>query len=168
MRLGGYFREAVAALRHNALRSALTAIGVIIGVAGVIGLGAANDGARQTVEGQVAMLGVNRLSLGCVPSSNSGRRGPVVMLIDDDAKFVADRVPEVAAFNTEFDSSATIVAGDAAWTTQVWGTSASYALTYDMKMKEGRFFDEDEDRRRPRSSCSGQRSRTSFLAPSRR
>ena len=148
MTLNGSIQEAIAALRGNTLRSALTAIGVIIGVAGIIAIAAADAGARQTVEDQVAILGVNRLSLACVQSSNSGQRGPVVTLTDDDAKFVTDRIPEVAAFNTEFDSAATIVAGDAAWTTQVWGTSASYAMTHDMKTKEGRFFDEDEDRRR--------------------
>jgi len=155
MTLNGGIQEAIAALRSNRLRSALTAIGVIIGVAGIIAIAAADAGAKQTVEDQVAILGVNRLSLYCVPSSNAGRRGPVVNLIDDDAKFVKDQIPEVAAFNTEFDSSATIVAGDAAWTTQVWGTSASYALTHDMKMKEGRFFDEDEDRRRAKSIVLG-------------
>jgi len=148
MTFKGSIEEAIAALRSNALRSALTAIGVIIGVAGIIAIAAADAGARQTVEDQVAILGVNRLSLACVQSSNSGLRGAAVTLIDDDAKFVKERFPEVAAFNTEFDSSGTIVAGDASWTTQVWGTSASYALTHDMKMKEGRFFDEDEDRRR--------------------
>ncbi|MGA8171496.1 MAG: ABC transporter permease [Methylocystis sp.] len=148
MTIEGSIREAIAALRSNTLRSALTAIGVIIGVAGIIAIAAADAGARQTVEDQVTILGVNRLSLACVPSSNAGQRGPVVSLIDDDARFVADQVPEVSAFNTEFDSTATIVAGDAAWSTQVWGTSASYALTHDMKVKEGRFFNEDEDRRR--------------------
>ena len=148
MTLNGSIREAIAALRGNTLRSALTAIGVIIGVAGIIAIAAADADARQTVEDQVAILGVNRLSLACVQSSNSGQRGPVVTLTDDDAKFVTDRIPEVAAFNTEFDSAATIVAGDAPWATQVWGTSASYAMTHDMKTKEGRFFDEDEDRRR--------------------
>src|SRR5208283_570971 len=148
MTFEGSLREAIAALRSNALRSALTAIGVIIGVAGIIAIAAADAGARQTVEDQVAILGVNRLSLACVQSSNSGLRGSAVALVDDDAKFVKDRFPEVAAFNTEFDSSATIVAGDASWSTQVWGTSASYALTHDMKMKEGRFFDDEDDRRR--------------------
>ncbi|MGO9022821.1 MAG: ABC transporter permease [Beijerinckiaceae bacterium] len=155
MTLNGSIREAIAALRSNVLRSALTAIGVIVGVAGIIAIAAADAGATQTIEDQVAKLGVNRLSLGCDQSSNSGRRGPVVTLIDDDAKFVKDRVPEVAVFNTELDSSATIVAGDAAWTTEVWGTSASYALTHDMKMKEGRFFDEDEDRRRAKITVLG-------------
>ena len=146
MTLQGAIREAIAALRSNTLRSALTAIGVIIGVAGIIAAAAA--GARQTVEDQVAILGVNRLSLACVQSSNAGLRGPVITLIDDDARFVKEQFPEVVAFNTEFDSNATLVAGDAAWTTQVWGTSAAYALTHDLKTKEGCFFDEDEDRRR--------------------
>ena len=148
MTLKGSIQEAIAALRSNALRSALTAIGVIIGVAGIIAIAAADAGARQTVEDQVAILGVNRLSLACIQSTNSGLRGSAVTLVDDDAKFVKEQFPEITAVNTEFDSSATLVAGDASWSTQVWGTSASYDQTHDMKLKEGRFFDDEDDRRR--------------------
>ena len=105
----------------------------------IIAIAAADAGATQTIKDQVAKLGVNRLSLGCDQSSNSGRRGPVVTLIDDDAKFVKDGFRRSRCSTLNSTGSATIVAGDAAWTTEVWGTSASYALTHDMKMKEGRF-----------------------------
>ena len=78
MTLNGAIQETIATLCSDMLRGALTAIGVIPGAARIIVIAATDAGARQAVEDQVSIPGVNRLGLADVESSNSGRLGLVV------------------------------------------------------------------------------------------
>ncbi|ARN83892.1 ABC transporter permease [Methylocystis bryophila] len=142
MRLGAYFREAVAALRLNVLRSALTAIGVIIGVAGVIGLGAANDGAAKRLEEQIAVHGAYTLSVAAFPQ----QLGRVARLTDKDASAIEEQVSEIDGMSREIWGSVSLVAGNQNYATQYWAVDAAYAYVFDVKMAEGRFFDDGEVR----------------------
>ncbi len=142
MTLGGYFREAVAALRANALRSALTAIGVIIGVAGVIGLGAANDGAAKRLEQQIAVHGAYTLSVAAYPE----QLGRVARLTDKDAGAIEERTSEIDGMSREIWGNIALVAANQNYTTQYWAVDAAYAHVFDVKMAHGRFFDESEVR----------------------
>ena len=146
MMLAALFSEAVTALRLNAMRSALTAIGVIIGVAGIVILGAADGGANRKLEEQITILGANTLIVTRTPAANAGHRGPVVTLADEDAKAIEERVPNIQHIAREFDGKVTIVSGNTSWSTDYWGVESSYADVYDVKMSEGRFFDDDEVR----------------------
>ncbi len=83
--------------RLNALRSGLTTIGVINGVAGIIVLGAADGGANKKLEEQIAIQGANTSSVHRTPAANAGQRGPVVLLVDEDAKTIKERVPDIQA-----------------------------------------------------------------------
>lgn len=138
--------EAITALRLNVLRSALTAIGVIIGVAGIIVIGAAAKGADTRIEAQLEAMGHNTINVWAVTVENAAHRGPIVVLNDGDASAVKELVPEVAHVSREVYSNVTLVAGNASWTTEYWGVDASYADVYDVKTTEGRFFDENEVR----------------------
>jgi putative ABC transport system permease protein len=142
MRLGGHFREAAAALRLNALRSALTAIGVIIGVAGVIGLGAANDGAAKRLEEQIAVHGAYTLTAYVFPQ----QLGRVVRLTDKDASAIEEQAPGIDGMSREIWGNVSLVAGNQHYTTQFWAVDAAYAHVFDVKMSEGRFFDDSEVR----------------------
>ncbi|WP_036257731.1 ABC transporter permease [Methylocapsa aurea] len=146
MTLGACLREAITALRLNALRSGLTAIGVIIGVAGIIVLSAAGGGANRKIEQQINALGSDTLIIAPVKMENTGQRGPVVLLTDDDAKAIAERVPEIVHITREVDGNVTIVAGNASWTPEYWGVDASYADVFNVKTSEGRFLDERDVR----------------------
>ncbi len=146
MTLGGYLDEAITALRLNALRSSLTAIGVIIGVAGIIVLGAAGGGANKMIERQVAALGADALVAAPLKVENTGLHGPVVLLTDEDAAAIVERVPYIQHISREVDGNVTIVAGSASWTPEYWGVDASYANVFNVKTSEGRFFDDDEVR----------------------
>ena len=79
------------------LRSALTVIGVIIGVAGVIGLGAANDGAAKRLEEQIAVHGAHTLSVGALPQ----QLGAVVRLTDKDASAIAEQTSQIDGMSRE-------------------------------------------------------------------
>ncbi len=142
MTLGGYFREAVTALRLNALRSALTAIGVIIGVAGVIGLGAANDGAAKRLEQQIAVHGAYTLTVFAFRQ----QLGRTVQLNDKDASAIEEQAPEIDGVSREIWGNIALVAGNQNYTTQYWAVDAAYAYVFDVKMSQGRFFDDGEVR----------------------
>ncbi|MCI0598050.1 MAG: ABC transporter permease [Beijerinckiaceae bacterium] len=144
MTLGGYFQEASTALRLNVLRSALTAIGVIIGVSGIVVMGAAGNGANKMIEKQVAALGADALVAEPLKVENIGQRGPVVLLTDEDAAAIIERVPQIQHISREIDGNVTIIAGNTSWTPQYWGVDASYAKVFNVKTSEGRFFGEDE------------------------
>jgi putative ABC transport system permease protein len=98
MTLATLVREAVTALRLNALRSALTAIGVIIGVAGIIVLGAASGGANRKIEDQINAMGADDLVIAPIKVENAGQRGPVVLLTDEDAKAIEEHIPAFSIF----------------------------------------------------------------------
>jgi len=144
MTLGACLREAITALRLNALRSALTAIGVIIGVAGIIVLGAAGGAANKKIEEQINAMGSDTLIIAPVKVENSGQRGHVVLLTDEDAKAIKELVPDIQYITREIDGNVTIIAGNASWTPEYWGVDASYADVFDVRLSEGRFFDEGE------------------------
>jgi len=144
--IGGCLREAVTALRLNALRSALTAIGVIIGVAAIIVMGAAGNGARERLKQQIAIHGANTLSVHRTPAANAGLHGPVVTLTDEDARAIEEFVPDIQAISREVDGKVTIVGGNMSWSTDYWAVEAPYADVYDVKLAEGRFFDGGEVR----------------------
>jgi len=144
--LGGYLAEAITSLRLNALRSALTAIGVIIGVAGIMVLGAASAGANKKIAEQINAMGADALVIAALSFENAGQRGPVILLTDEDATAILEHVPDIQHVSRELDGNVTIIAGNASWTPQYWGVDASYADVFNVNTSEGRFFDEGEVR----------------------
>ena len=89
---------AMAALRANPLRSLLTMLGVIIGVAAVIAMIALGDGAQQSVAERIAKLGTTILQIDAAPQRQGGvqlstRRRMTI----DDARTIEERAPHVLA-----------------------------------------------------------------------
>ncbi len=146
MTLQTLFREAINALRLNLLRSALTAIGVIIGVGSLVVMSAANSGANKLVERQIADQGTDVLAVRAAKVENALRRGAVVVLTDQDANAVRELVPNIEYLSREVYSKVTLVAGNSSWITEYWGVDASYEQVWGVKLSEGRFFDEAEVR----------------------
>ena len=92
-------RIALKSLRTNTLRSALTMLGIIIGVAAVIAMIGVGKGAQTRVEEQVRSLGANVMVMWNSSSNTGGVRtgvGGVQSLTEDDARALATEVPEVA------------------------------------------------------------------------
>lgn len=139
-------REAATALRQNLLRSALTAIGVIIGVSGLVVMSAANSGANHLIERQIADMGTDVLIAHAVKVENALRRGAAIVLNDYDAKAIKELLPNVQFLTREIFSNVTLVSGNTSWVTQYWGVDASYAEVFSVKLSEGRFFDDAEVR----------------------
>src|SRR5262245_13285851 len=116
---------AVAALRRNAMRTALTALGMIIGVAAVIVMVAIGHGAQSSIEERIRSAGTNVVTI----SAGSNAFGPVrqgsgntTTLTPDDAKAVAREVSGIDYISPGVNTRQQIVAGANNWNTQVQGT----------------------------------------------
>jgi putative ABC transport system permease protein len=139
----------VMALRHmvrNAMRSVLTTLGILIGVAAVIAMVSLGRGATEKVTGELASLGRNLLfvmpgSQPHGPSSGGAASRPFVL---DDAHAIARDVPDVAGVAPTASRGVVAVAGGQTWRTAVTGTDASYLAVLDWQIAEGRPISEVE------------------------
>ncbi len=138
-------RTAYEAIRTRRLRSGLTVLGILIGIAAVmltVGLG---QGAQAKVAAQINQLGSNLLivSPGSTTSSTGvrGGRGSATTLTSDDAAMLADKrvAPDVAAVAPVSTSSQSLTVGTTNWTTSVVGTTPDWLSVRARTMSSGRF-----------------------------
>jgi putative ABC transport system permease protein len=145
MNLASAFAAALRALATNWLRSMLTMLGIIIGVAAVITMIAIGGGARQRVEEQIKALGTNiMLVLPGAMTSGGVRLGAQTgqTLTQEDAVAIAAEVPEVQAAAASLRGSTQVVAGNSNWSTSVMGTTGDYLEVRDWPVHTGRNFDD--------------------------
>ena len=143
-------RTAYDALRTRRLRSALTMLGILIGLAAVmltVGLG---QGAQQQVTDQINRLGSNLLIV--TPGSSTsasgvrGGRGSATTLTMDDAVMLADPAvaPDIARVAPVSGGSLSLVAGTTTWTSNVVATTPDWLAVRARTVSQGRFFTADE------------------------
>jgi putative ABC transport system permease protein len=140
MRVGSTFNVAFRALRRNKLRSALTALGIIIGVGAVIAMVGIGSGAKAQVEAQIASLGQNVIVISSGSTTSSGIRtgwGGAGTLKIEDAEAIRREVPSVTAVSEEVPSTAQIAAGNQNWFTRVMGESPDYFDIRQWPLAEG-------------------------------
>ncbi len=135
-------RVALEGLLANKLRSSLTMLGIIIGVASVIALMSIGEGAQAEITNQITSAGTNLLTvmpggMGRVGSSGGGSLG----LTLDDAEALADpnNVPAAALVVPEYTQNGQIIAGDSNLNTSVIGTTPEYQTLNDVALAEGTF-----------------------------
>jgi putative ABC transport system permease protein len=117
------------ALRLHKLRSALTMLGIIIGVAAVIAMMAVGGGAREQIVAQIRSLGANLLVVVPGNITQGGVRlgaGAASTLTDDDATAIAKEVPSAQAIAPFVRGGAQVVAGGANWATTIYGIDAGW------------------------------------------
>jgi putative ABC transport system permease protein len=141
MNLFDSLRIALTALRANTLRSILTTLGIIIGVASVIVMVAVGTGARSEVDRQIASLGSNMLVV--FPGSTrvggrSGGAGTRLPLSERDMQALREKVPGVVAMSGLLQGSGPVVKGSANWTTSFMGIHDQFNLVRDWEVVEGR------------------------------
>jgi putative ABC transport system permease protein len=134
---------AVKALRRNAMRTALTALGMIIGVAAVIVMVAIGTGARSSIEGQIRTAGSNLVMV----NAGSGGFGPVrqgqgavTTLTDQDAVAIAESVPGIRYVTPTINTRSQIVAETSNWNAQIQGTNADLPEIRSWPLQTGSFF----------------------------
>ncbi|QHE75904.1 ABC transporter permease [Hydrogenophaga sp. PBL-H3] len=137
-------RSAWRALRANPLRSLLTMLGIIIGVAAVITMIAIGQGATERVQEHMKVLGAN-VMLVLPGSSNSGgvRQGAQSSqaLTEVDAQAIALEVPEVQVAAPSSRATVQAVYGGTNWSTPVFGATNDYLEARDWPLASGRLFE---------------------------
>jgi putative ABC transport system permease protein len=136
-------RIAVRALRTHRLRSALTMLGIIIGVAAVIAMVAVGSGATVRIAEQIRSIGSNVLIVRSGSVTSGGIRlgtGAAMTLTEDDAKAIAGEVPAVALVAPTVNATTQVVFGNTNWATVVRGTTPEYLDIRDYRVLSGRPF----------------------------
>lgn len=147
MNLLATLRVALNALRVNMLRSALTMLGVIIGVAAVITMLAVGAGAETRIQQQIKSLGSNLMIITAGARTASGVRmatGTTTSLTEDDAAAIARDIPEVEAAAPSNRGGAQVVVGSANWATQIYGITPDYFVVRNWSLDAGRMFESSE------------------------
>ncbi|HEX5146620.1 MAG TPA: ABC transporter permease [Conexibacter sp.] len=148
-------RIALGGILANKLRSALTILGLTIGVAAVIVLVAVGNGSSKAVQQRIEALGTNVLLVtggglrGGSRASNAGQQP--LTLQDADALRDKTQAPDVESVSPVVGASATLVANDVSYTPQqLTGTTPAYAQARDYQVADGRFFTNADVSRRQR------------------
>jgi putative ABC transport system permease protein len=140
------FLIAIKEIRRNILRSILTTLGIVIGVASVIGMVMLGDGTTASVKQSISKLGTNMLIL----RVGQERRGPP--RADNSAK--PFKISDITAIRNEIENVKAVAADNSTninliylnknYTSRVIGTNNDYFTIKDWKIKNGRYFDDNE------------------------
>jgi putative ABC transport system permease protein len=150
-------RIAMRALRTNKMRTALTMLGIIIGVGAVIAMVAIGQGAASQIQNQFASMGTNLLSVTRpFGRAQAGTAAVVRPLTVDDGQTILKKFPDtVAAVADVCRGSAQAKFGDKAWNTTVQGVSVDYTTVAKWDIDDGHFFTAADDTARNRVAVIG-------------
>ncbi|HEV3485831.1 MAG TPA: ABC transporter permease, partial [Vicinamibacterales bacterium] len=142
------FIVALKALRRNAMRTALTALGMIIGVAAVIVMVAIGTGARTSIEAQIRSAGSNIVTVNAGAGFGPVRQGAgaVTTLTDEDAEAIRRQVQGVRYVSPGLNTRTQVIAEGSNWNTQVQGVGEDLAALRSWPLQFGSFFTPQEVR----------------------
>ena len=134
---------AVNALSINKMRSGLTMLGIIIGVAAVIAMLSVGSGARTQISKEISSLGSNLLMVWPGTATSGGLRvgfGTMPTLTSDDARAMAQEAPDVAFVAPVLNGTAQVVYGNQNWSTIITGTTPDFFELREWPLESGRAF----------------------------
>ncbi len=137
------------ALQRNAMRSLLTILGIIIGVAAVIVMVSIGQGASAAIQEQIARMGNNMLIILAGSTTQGGVRtgsGGVATLTAGDARAIQRECPAVSAVTYTRRQALQVINGSQNWSTAITGVTPEYQTVRDWPLAAGRFLSkQDED-----------------------
>jgi putative ABC transport system permease protein len=137
------FRIAFKALGRNKMRTALTMLGMIIGVAAVITLVAMGKGATSMIEDQIKGAGTNMITVNSGNFTQGGARGgsgSATTLTEADAEAIHNEIPGVQYLASGVQTRQQVVAGNQNWFTRIQGTDVDLPLIRSWPTRIGSFF----------------------------
>ena len=162
------FIIAVRALRRNAMRTALTALGMIIGVAAVIVMMALGNGARDAIETQIRSVGSNLVTV----NAGAGRFGPVrggqggsSTLTVADAEAIRENIPGIRHLTPGLNIRVQAIAAAGNWSTQAQGSNQELPDIRSWPTQQGSFFTEDDVKRAGKVAVLGSVARDQLFGP---
>jgi putative ABC transport system permease protein len=147
LRSGNIVRVGMRAILRNKLRSVLTMLGIVIGVACVITMMAVGQGASSSIQENIRSLGTNFIMIFPGATTQGGARifGPST-LTEDDVEAIREECPSVAYVSAGVRTGGQVVAGEFNWSTQVFGADVDWTFIRAWNVEEGYFFTESEVR----------------------
>lgn len=152
-----HFRQALHAIVSHKMRAFLSMVGILIGIASVIAMLALGQGAKESISKQLASLGSNLLTVRPGASQLGGvalEAGTVTRFTQQDADAIA-KLTEISMVSPSVSGRGQLVYGGKNWNTQVLGTGINYAPMRASIPTIGRFFTEEELRRRDKVAVLG-------------
>ena len=140
-------RIAFRALQVNKLRSALTMLGIVIGVAAVIATAAIGSGAKVSIQRQIASIGSNIIIVLPGSLTSSGMRmgtGNAITLTESDARDLAQQCPDIARAVPVVRGGAQVVYENSNWATILFGTTPGFLDVRDVSVAEGAPFTQQD------------------------
>jgi putative ABC transport system permease protein len=155
------FRIAFRALARNKMRSALTMLGIVIGVSAVIAMVSIGQGAQASVQEQIANVGTNLLFVGAGSQNVGGVRSGTGAtssntLTVEDIEAIRREIPSVAMASPTVNTRAQMVFGNQNWNTQVQGVNEQFPQIKKWKVESGEFFTDADIRTAARVVVLGQ------------
>ena len=138
---------ALRALRVNKMRSALTMLGVIIGVGAVVAMIGVGSGAKAQITAHIASIGSNLLIVRSGSTTSGGLRmgsGTVPTLTVDDSEAILNEVPSVKLVAPELTGTAQVVYGNQNWSTSITGTMPEMLEIRNWPIVSGRPFTQQD------------------------
>jgi len=141
------FRETIRSISNNKVRSGLTILGIVIGIASVIALVAIGQGAKNSVASSIESIGSNLIMV--MPGSQrvggiSQGAGSSQTLTEEDAEAIKNQINGAAAVAPAVTGRYQLTAKGNNTNTEVIGTTGDYAATRNVKMNIGSFFSEQQ------------------------
>lgn len=155
--LTDHFRQAFFAIISHKMRSTLSMLGILIGVAAVIAMLALGTGAQESIKKQMAFLGSNLLMVRPGSQKLHGVQlgtGAVTRFTFQDVDAIA-KLPGVRRVSPSVTGGGQLVYANKNWNTQIQGTGVNYARMRAAMPTVGRFFKEEEARMRARVALLG-------------
>jgi putative ABC transport system permease protein len=156
---GNILKVAFRALGRNKLRSLLTALGIIIGVACVVATIGIGEGARLQAENQLKSLGTNFLMIFPGTTTSSGARagwGSSSKLSSDDVEALRREVGTVAYVSATIRTVAQVIYGNQNWSTSIQGGEVDWPLIRSWNLSRGQFFTDQDNRSASKVCVIGQ------------
>jgi putative ABC transport system permease protein len=144
----GFLSTVWIGLVTHKLRSSLTILGVVIGVASVIVLMSIGQGTTKTILENIQSMGSNLISIRPGSFMFGGVRGGMSQTLTfEDAEAIAEQVSNISAVAPSYTSSLQLVAGDKNTNAQIYGTTPGYMSVNNLEVASGKFFTADQYQR---------------------
>ena len=144
MRMREYLRLSASSLAAAPVRSCLTMLGIVVGVAAITSMAAIGAGAKSRVAEQIRSFGSNVIMIRASAGSHAGAEHARRQLSLDDATAIAE-LPSVSLAAASVPGQATLVHGGQSWSTTLNGTTLDHFAIRRWKIASGRFFDQTEE-----------------------
>lgn len=153
-----YFKQGFKTLLANKVRTGLSMLGILIGVAAVVAMLALGKGAQKAIEEQLSSLGSNLLIVhpGAVRVAGvTQESGAANRLSFEDLSILKNRISSIKEVSGQVNGRVQATANAKNWNTMIQGTSASWATMHSSVPEIGRFFTREEDATRQRVAVIG-------------